>query len=150
MKTGGNTEQTAAPAACNEGCGRCSACQRSHLPKRLKKSFRPPFSKGGGVPGQSPGSPSLEDSSAKESSAEDSSAEGGKPSPEERRRGVKRPTGTFYDGKPSPGVPRCGALRRIKIFHWCSLLFDRAKLSLRYAPVIPSVGRRLFPRSDPA
>ena len=27
----------------------------------------------------------------------------------ERRRGVKRPTGTFYGGDPSPGVPRCDA-----------------------------------------
>ena len=33
----------------------------------------------------------------------------------ERRRGVKRPGGTFYGGEPSPGVPRCGALRRIRL-----------------------------------
>ena len=49
-----------------------------------------------------------------------------------RRKGVKRPGGTFYGGEPSPGVPRCGVTRRINDLCLCILLlgcyfFDRPK-----------------------
>ena len=68
--------------------GRRFVCQNIFL-KSHTKSFRPPFSKGGGVEGRHPRRVPQD---AKSHSVK------------KRRRGVKRPGGTFYGREPSPGA----------------------------------------------